>query len=116
MATVNFLVKGTTNPSKIYLRFVNNGSINITTITELVVNPNFWDPKNQRIRNGLEVRNRGEINLTLTKIKIKIISVFNCEYLNGGVINKIGLIKRYNLSLIDHKAKFLLKLMRQNST
>ncbi|WP_430611577.1 tyrosine-type recombinase/integrase [Flavobacterium sp. JP2137] len=88
MATVNFLVKGTTNPSKIYLRFVNTRSINITTITQLVVNPKFWDAKNQRIRNVLEVKNRDEINLTLTKLKMNIIDEFNSEYINGGVINK----------------------------
>ncbi|MCP1996691.1 tyrosine-type recombinase/integrase [Flavobacterium sp. HSC-61S13] len=97
MATVNFFVKGTTNPSRINIRFVHSRSIDITANTELVINPKFWDHKNKRIRNVIEVRNKDEVNLMLSKMQIFIVDEFNNSYIKGGIIDKQWLAKCVSL-------------------
>lgn len=87
MATVNFSIKTKKNPSSIYVRFISGVNVDIITTSGIYINPNFWDAKNQRIRNVIEVQNRDEINKKLTSLKIAIIDEYNIAFMTGEVID-----------------------------
>lgn len=91
MATTNLLIKGTKNPANIYIRFTNTRALDFFVNTGIVVNPNHWDTKNQKIRNLIEIQNRDEINSKLAKLKISVLDEFNVAFMNGSIINQLWL-------------------------
>ena len=88
MGTVKFYIRTKNNPAKIYCRFVNGRSIDLRVPLLFVVNPNHWDAANQKIRNVIEVKNRDEINRSLSRLKVEILDSFNSDYAIGEVIDK----------------------------
>lgn len=88
MATTNLLIKGTKNPVNIYIRFTNTRSLDFFVNTGIVINPNHWDSKNQKIRNLIEIQNRDEINSKLAKLKISVMDEFNLDFMNGIIVNQ----------------------------
>lgn len=88
MASINLILKSTKNPASLYVRFTNTRAIDIVVLTGISINPNFWDSKNQKIRNVIEVPSRDEINSKLSKLKIHILDDFNIDYMNGEIIDK----------------------------
>jgi site-specific recombinase XerD len=90
MATVNYIIKGKTET--IYLRF-RHKEIDISTSTQLYVNPAHWDKKYQKIKNTLQVPNRDQINELLALLKIGVISKFNEDFSTGTHIDKDWLEK-----------------------
>lgn len=91
MATTNLLIKGTKNPVNVYIRFTNTRHLDFFVNTGIVVNPNHWDSKNQKIRNLIEIQNRDEINSKLAKLKISVLDEFNMAFMNGSIINQLWL-------------------------
>lgn len=91
MATTNLLIKGTKNPVNVYIRFTNTRALDFFVNTGIVVNPNHWDSKNQKIRNLIEIQNRDEINSKLAKLKISVLDEFNLAFMNGSIINQLWL-------------------------
>ena len=88
MATVSYLVRGKSNPSKIICRYVNGRDTILQTTTQILVNPKFWDKKQQRIKNVSQVKNRDDINRHLTLLAIHITDSFNAAYMNGELIDR----------------------------
>lgn len=86
MATVNFLLKSKKNPASIYVRFSAGRNIDLCTTSGIHINPQFWDAKNQKIRNVLDVLNRDKINTKLTLLKIYIVDAYNSAFMDGDVI------------------------------
>lgn len=91
MATTNLLLKGSKNPSNIYIRFTNSRLTDFMVPTGVFINPDHFDKKNQKIRNLIEIKNRDEINTKLTKLKIHVLDEFNLSYMNGAIIDKFWL-------------------------
>lgn len=88
MATINFRLKSSSNPSPIYLRFKDKKIFDFESKTGLVINPIFWDKTKQRIRNVIDVPNRNEINDKLARLQLYIIDAYNQAYASGEVISK----------------------------
>jgi integrase len=88
MATINYRLKSSSNPSPIYLRFKDKKIFDFETKTGLVINPVFWDISKQRIRNVIDVPNRNELNEKLTKLQLHIIDAYNQAYTSGEVISR----------------------------
>lgn len=88
MATVKFSTRTKSNPTKIYCRFINGRNIDFVCPMNLLVNPKYWDPQNEKIKNVIAVKNRSEINRKLALLKIEIIDNFNMAYMSGEVIDK----------------------------
>ncbi len=86
MASINFLQLN--NNPQIYIRFVNGRKFDLKTRTNIVIDSKFWDKKNQKIRNVIDVPNRDSVNGKLTKLKIFLNDKFNEDYTNGEIINK----------------------------
>lgn len=87
MATVNYSLRSSKNSAKIYVRFINGRSYNIATAIPITVKPEHWDKNHQKIRNVIEVKNRGEINRRLSLLKVHIVDAFNLSFVNGDVID-----------------------------
>lgn len=94
MATVKFRLKSSSNPAKIYCRFIHGRAIDIETPLSLLVNPAFWDKKQQKIKNVIQVRNRDEINRKLALLQVDIFDNFNFDYSEGEIIDKFWLSKK----------------------
>ncbi|MCB0448473.1 MAG: hypothetical protein KDD03_13380 [Gelidibacter sp.] len=92
MATVNYLLRSQSNPANIYVRFVNGRAYNITTVLPICVDPKYWDDKNQKIRNVIEIKNRDEINRNLAHLKLFIPDEFNRAFMTGEIIDSAWLL------------------------
>lgn len=97
MATANLIIKGKNNPTNLYLRFTNTRSIELICATGVSINPLFWDAKNQKIRNVIDVPNRDEINSRLQKLKIFVVDEFNLSFIKGEIIDKDWLKEKTQL-------------------
>lgn len=88
MASVKYFLKN--NPS-VYIRFTNGRMFDVSTKSNIYVDPKHWDKKHQKIKNVLAVPNRDKINEKLALLKLHIINSFNEAYLLGEVIDKTWL-------------------------
>lgn len=104
MATVNLLLKSKNNPAQIYVRFSNTRALDFICSSGILINPIFWNSKNQQIRNIIDVTNRDEINSKLAKLKITLIDDFNLSFMKGEIINKVWLEQR--IKLFFNRPKF----------
>lgn len=96
MAKVSYLIRGKSNPTKIYCRYINGRKTVLQTPLDIMVNPKYWDKKNQQIRNVVQVKNRDDINKQLRLLSIHIIDYFNDAYMTGEIIDKDLLIRSIN--------------------
>jgi integrase len=69
MATVNFLVKGTTGLCSIYIRVKDGRDIDFTVKTELVVNKTFWSAKTGTVSQKAEFKDKINLSRKLNKLK-----------------------------------------------
>ncbi len=109
MPTVNYKILTKKNPSNIYVRFLHNRAIDITKTTGIYVNPEFWDAKNQKIKNVIAVKNRDAINRKLAQLKIDVLDNFNLSYMNGEIIDsdwlKTTVANFFNRPLLEENSK-----------
>jgi len=107
MATVNFTIKGSNNPTAIYCRLSHTRSINLWARTTFLVNPIYWNKEKQEIRNVLAVKNSDEINQKLLRLRPYIFDAINNASLNEEILNKEwleGVISTY-LKRPKHEVK-----------
>lgn len=88
MASANLYLKSTKNPSPIYLRFIEGRTIDLWVKTGLAINPQYWDKKNQKIRDVIDVPNRKDLNSKLAKLKIFVVDEYNLAFSNGVIIDR----------------------------
>lgn len=93
MATINYRIVGTKNPSEIRLRLLNGRATDIDAGIQLFIDPEYWDKKNQRIRNVIAVPQRDAINTKLAELKLHVFNAVNFDFTNGEVLNRIWLEK-----------------------
>lgn len=96
MATVKFLLRGNSNPSTLYLRFLHTKQIDVFHRIQISINPDYWDSKKEQIKNVLAVKNRNEINLKLGELKVFILTEFNSSYIQGETIDKFWISNKVN--------------------
>jgi hypothetical protein len=93
MATINYKISGTKNPSEIRLRFRNGRDIDINAGIQIFVDPKFWDNDNQKIRNVIAVPDRDKINTKLAQLKLHVFNDVNSDFTEGEILNRIWLEK-----------------------
>ncbi|WP_413512228.1 tyrosine-type recombinase/integrase [Myroides odoratus] len=96
MATVKFLLRGKSNPSNLYLRFSHTREIDVFQKTQILINPSHWDLKKEQIKNLIAVKNKDEVNLKLSELKIHILTNFNTSYMRGEIIDKVWIANQVN--------------------
>jgi hypothetical protein len=87
MATVNFLVKTKTNPSKIYIRFKDGRKFDVETTTNYIINPSDWSETKQRPK-SLKSEASKNLDSDLQELKTNLLNSFNKS---TGTINLLWL-------------------------
>jgi len=84
---VQYFIKKRNNPfSKIYIRLWESKKFDFTTSTGLQIKYDFWDSKNQKVKNKVEAIDKDFINDKLLILKIFVVGQFNIDYNDGEVI------------------------------
>ena len=93
MPRVNYILKYKSNPASIYVRFTNGRKLDITTKSELFINPTFWDDKRQEVRNTTKATNRNFINNKLKALEAHLFETYMVDYTSGEYIDNQWLKK-----------------------
>jgi integrase len=88
MATIKLIVKGTKNPSTLYIRFINGRSFDISCSTNLSVDPSQWDSKKSNYKNLSSISDRVKKQAKFEKLKIGILEAYNDSFMMGDIIDK----------------------------
>ncbi|MBZ9788197.1 site-specific integrase [Psychroflexus sp. CAK57W] len=97
MASLKYIVKGNKNPSHFYVRFYHSKDFDLTTKTNLLINPNHWSNKQQRFKSLAEdIPDKAEITAYTEKLKAFIISEYNKAYTQGEVMSSQWLKNKVN--------------------
>ncbi|MCT3899449.1 tyrosine-type recombinase/integrase [Elizabethkingia anophelis] len=94
---VMYFIKKRQNPiSKIYMRLWESKKYDFTTSTGLQINYNYWDFKNEKVKNKVDALDKDFVNTKLLELKTFIIEKYNIEYNSGEVIGKDWLKMKVN--------------------
>ncbi|MEQ9063912.1 MAG: phage integrase SAM-like domain-containing protein [Vicingaceae bacterium] len=85
MATIKYLIKGTKNPSNVYVRIRNGRSVDVTCPTKYLVNPIEWSKTKGQPK--LKSESSKNLNADLELLRAKIVKRMN----DNSVGNKIDL-------------------------
>lgn len=96
MATVKVIVRGKSNPANLYVRFVNGRKTDVSSKTQLLVDPKHWDNSKCNYRNLKEIKNRVTLSTKFEKLKIHILEQSNEAFVSGDIIDKFWLNKSIN--------------------
>ncbi|WKS95889.1 phage integrase SAM-like domain-containing protein [Riemerella columbina] len=92
---VLFFIKKRKNPiSKIYIRLWESKKIDLTTSTGVQINYNYWDSKNEKVKNKVEAIDKDFINTKLLELKKYITETYNIEFNSEITINAEWLKKK----------------------
>lgn len=87
MATLKYFIKGTQNPTTIYLRFVHGREFDFKRSTSLLINPKFWNAKKGEVKQLAEFIGKKNVQNDLNILSTHILNSFNNSYANGEIIN-----------------------------
>jgi site-specific recombinase XerD len=73
--------------NNLYCRLISGRQIDISKKLGITIPMQFWDPKNEKIKNAYNFDNRDKINAKLYNLKAKITNKFNFDNINGEVID-----------------------------
>jgi integrase len=88
MANVKLFTRGSKNPSNIYIRLYSGRNLDISSRTNLTVNPAHFDNSKSNYRNIASVKNKAILRSRLEKLKVYIVEQYNEAYMTGEIINK----------------------------
>jgi len=78
MAAINFIIQSKINPANIYIRLRDGREIDIKVKTNLLINPEYWDAKEQRpIKKLLKDIDYANLNTDLQEIKTNLLKEYN---------------------------------------
>jgi integrase len=89
---VKIIIKG----NNLYCRLTAGRQIDVSKKLEITIPMQFWDPKNEKIKNAYNFENKDKINAKLYNLKAKIINKFNFDNINGEIIDGHWLEKAIN--------------------
>lgn len=88
MATINFYTRGKSNPTKIYVQFVNGRTTNLRLATPLLVNPKYFNNKTGKVKRVASYKEKDLINSSLKNLESFIINKHTKDTKNGITIGK----------------------------
>lgn len=88
MASITLCLKGTKNPSPVYLRLVNGKGVDIIAKTGVFLPPADWDSKKRVVKSKSTMPGKDKINEQLTKLQLHVLSDYNVYFCTGGIIDK----------------------------
>jgi integrase len=88
MANLKLFTKGSKSPSNIYIRLHSGRNLDISSRTNLTVNPAHFDNSKSNYRNIATVKNRAILRSRLEKLKVYVVEQYNEAYMVGDAINR----------------------------
>ena len=85
---LNFILKGTNNPTKIISRFKPTSINDFSCTIPIVVNRDDWNNEKQQFKLKSTIKNKNLIEVTLRKLETNIIDKWNEDLINKASINK----------------------------
>ena len=87
MPTLNYIIKGKKNYCNILVRFKHGTRLDLTTSTEIIIDPKKWSSVRQRIKQTAGDHTKDEINFQLGELKEFILDEFNLDHMKGVLID-----------------------------
>jgi len=87
MATVKFFLKGSNNPSTIYVRFRHGRKFDFTKSTSLLINPKYWNNAKGSVKQVSAFQDKLNLQTDLNKLNNHLLNTFNLAYADGEVIS-----------------------------
>ncbi len=96
MATVKFFLKGSNNPSTIYVRFRHGRKFDFTKSTSLLINPKYWNNAKGSVKQVSAFQDKLNLQTDLNKLNNHLLNSFNLAYTDGVVISSDWLSNTIN--------------------
>ncbi len=87
MPSLKYFIKGESNPTTIYVRFVHGRKYDFKKSTSLLVNPKFWNNDKGKVKHLAEFTDKINLQNSLDNLRSEILGNFNTSYANGANIN-----------------------------
>lgn len=87
MGSIKYIIKGTNNPSTIYVRFKHGRSFDFTKSTSLLINPKYWNCSKGQVKQIAEFSEKKNLQNKLNDLESHLLNQFNDSFTQGGVIN-----------------------------
>lgn len=87
MASLKYFIKGTGNPTTIYLRFTHGRKFDFKRSTSLLINPKYWNVKKGTVKQVAEFKDKKNLQNDLNDLNNHILNSFNDDYASGKIIN-----------------------------
>lgn len=94
---ISYILKGKNNPTNIICRINPSKTIDLTCATGIWINRTDWNPKQQQLRQKLDIENKDLINSRLRDLETHIISKWNKDYLEKTFVHKTWLKEQINI-------------------
>jgi integrase len=83
MATVNFIIRGKNVLSTIYARVKDGRTIDLTTTTDLLINPLYWSKRKGEVKQSSEFKEKLNLTNKLEDLRTLLLDNIQAEKLNG---------------------------------
>lgn len=107
---VNFILKGTNNPTNIIVRFKPTQINDFTCVTGLWVDRNDWNEQKQQLKQRANTTNKDLINSKLKELEAEILDRWTRDYLNKSPISTVWLKNVINVFFGKSNDKELSKM------
>ena len=87
MPSLKYFIKGESNPTTIYMRFVHGRKYDFKKSTSLLVNPKYWNNEKGKVKHLSEFTDKLNLQNSLDGLRSEILGGFNTSYANGGIID-----------------------------
>ena len=102
MATVKFIIKGNSALSQIYVRVRDGRNVDISTKTQLVIDPSNWSSKKGEVKQTSTFQEKQNLQKKLNQLEILIVSTAKQILTVEDLINYTGFSRSYIYKLV-HK-------------
>lgn len=96
MATVNFIIKGNSNPTTVLVRFINGRKHDFKRSTSIQVNPKNWNQQKGEYRKMSTSEDRDKKNGQLQNLRSFLLETYNIDYAKGTIISSNWLKESIN--------------------
>ncbi|MEB8346880.1 site-specific integrase [Flavobacteriaceae bacterium KMM 6898] len=86
MGSIKFIIKGSSNPSTIYIRFRHGRKFDFIKSTSLLINPKYWNNTKGVVKQISEFTDKRNLQNKLNDLNSHVLNQFNDVYTDGGVI------------------------------
>jgi integrase len=87
MAWIKYFIKGSQNPSTIYLRFAHGRKVDLKRSTSLLINPDYWSNAKGSVKSVAAFEDKINLQNKLNDLTKHILNAFNDSYANGVLID-----------------------------